>query len=161
MFYDTSCYSFTEKLEDNWKPVLAEYNLLKSGTVPYPETDLYLGEWDVFPFIFFGDIFVDNCKKCPKTWELVKNLPGLTTASFSILRGNTQIAPHTGFTKKVLRCHLSLKIPDACAIIVGGKEWTWQEGKCFVFDDTVWHSAYNNSNQDRVVLLLDFEKTNK
>jgi len=161
MFYDTSCYPFTKKLEDNWEEILVEYQNLKSGAIPYPETHLYEGEWDVFPFLFFGEIFFDNCSNCPKTWGVLGDLPGLKTASFSILRANTKISPHTGFTKEVLRCHLSLKIPDSCAIMVGDEEWTWQEGKCFVFDDTVWHSAYNASNQDRVVLLLDFEKTNK
>ena len=161
MFYDTSSFPFIEKLEDNWKEVLAEYQNLKSGTIPYPETNLYKGEWDVFPFLFFGERFVDNCNNCPKTWRLLEGIPGLKTASFSILRGNTEISPHTGFTKKVLRFHLSLKIPNACAIIVGGEEWSWKEGRCFVFDDTLWHSAYNNSNEDRIVLLLDVEKTKK
>ena len=52
MFYDTSCFPFTKKLEDKWSLVLAEFNNLKSRTIPYPETDLYMGEWDVLPFVF-------------------------------------------------------------------------------------------------------------
>jgi len=158
MFYNTSRFPFVEKLEGNWASVLTEYTLLKTGTIPYIEHDLYRGEWDVFPFIVFGDKDEDRCKLCPKTWELVKDIPGLTTASFSILRGSTDIHPHTGFTDKVLRCHLALKVPHGCAIIVGDEPRRWQEGKCLIFDDTVEHSAYNKSNEERVVLLLDFNK---
>ena len=158
MFYNTSRFPFVEKLEGNWASVLTEYTLLKTGTIPYIEHDLYRGEWDVFPFIVFGDKDEDRCKLCPKTWELVKDIPGLTTASFSILRGSTDIHPHTGFTDKVLRCHLGIKIPHGCAIIVGDEPRRWQEGKCLIFDDTVEHSAYNKSDEERVVLLLDFNK---
>tara|TARA_R110000787_G_scaffold4455_6_gene17043 strand:- start:422 stop:934 length:513 start_codon:yes stop_codon:yes gene_type:complete len=158
MYYNASRFPFVEKLEDNWASVLTEYILLKTGTIPYFEKDLYLGEWDVFPFMFFGDEDKDRCKLCPKTWELIKDIPGLTTASFSILRGATEIHPHTGFTDKVLRCHLGLKVPHGCAIIVGDEPRRWQEGKCLIFDDTVEHSAYNKSTEDRVVLLLDINK---
>ena len=158
MFYDTSCFPFTKKLEDKWPLVLAEFNNLKSRTFPYPETDLYMGEWDVLPFVFFGEIYVDNCKKCPHTWDLLGEIPGLRTASFSILGPSTEIAPHTGFTKKVIRCHLSLEIPHGCAIIVGDVPKRWEEGKCLVFDDTTEHYAYNKSDKDRVVLIIDVDR---
>ena len=158
MFYDTSCFPFAERLEDKWADVLAEFQKLKTGTFPYPETDLYLGEWDVFPFVFFGEIFIDNCKACPTTWELLRQIPGMKTASFSILRSSTEISPHTGFTKKVIRCHLALEVPDHCAIIVGDEPRLWEKGKCLFFDDTVEHSAYNRSTKDRIVLLLDVDR---
>lgn len=158
MFYDTSCFPFTEKLEDKWETVLAEYQNLKSRTIPYPETDLYTGEWDVLPFIFLGEIYTETCKKCPNTWALLEEIPGLRNASFSILRGATEIAPHTGFTKKVLRYHLGLEIPHGCAIIVGDVPARWEEGKCLIFDDTVEHYAYNKSENDRVVLIIDVDK---
>jgi len=159
MFYNASRFPFTEKLEDKWNTVLAEYQNLKSGTIPYPETDLYIGKWDVFPFIFLGEIFIDNCKKCPKTWSLLENIPGINTASFSILRPGTDIGPHTGFSNKVLRCHLGLVTPSNCLLMVGGQEKEWKEGKILIFDDTVEHEAYNhNEREDRVVLLIDINK---
>jgi len=158
MFYDTSCFPFTKKLEDKWSLVLAEFNNLKSRTIPYPETDLYMGEWDVLPFVFFGEIFIDNCKKCPHTWDLLGEIPGLRTASYSILGPSTEITPHTGFTKKVIRCHLALEVPHGCAIIVGDVPKRWEEGKCLVFDDTTEHYAYNKSDKDRVVLIIDVDR---
>ena len=158
MFYNPSHFPHIKKLESLWKEFLIEYSSLKDGILPYIEHDLYTGKWDVFPFIFFGEKVEEGCKLCPKTWKAIKDIPGLLTASFSILRAGTEIFPHTGFTDKVIRCHLGLKIPTDCAIIVGEESRGWQEGKCLLFDDTVLHSAYNKSNEDRIVLLLDIER---
>jgi hypothetical protein len=39
---------------------------------------------------------------------------------------------------------------------VGEHKQSWEEGKCLIFDDTFCHSAVNNSQMARVILLLDF-----
>jgi beta-hydroxylase len=145
------------KLEENWETVLEEYNSIKN-TEKYFERDLYVGDWDVYPFLFFGRPFPENQSACSKTWDMLKAIPGLTTASFSILTPHTEIFPHTGFTSEVIRYHLGLEIPDNCAITVEGREFKWQQGKIFKFDDTKEHSAYNRSERDRVVLLFDVRK---
>jgi ornithine lipid ester-linked acyl 2-hydroxylase len=44
----------------------------------------------------------------------------------------------------------------ARAIRVEHEIRSWQEGKSLVFDDTFTHSAWNDSNDIRVVLFLDF-----
>lgn len=146
-----------ESLERNWTTILAEYISAQHKRVDYPEYDLYSGSWDVLPFLFF-EHDKEGQHLCPKTWELIKDIPGLVTASFSVLSPGTEIAPHTGFTDKVLRYHLALKIPDNCSLIVGGDTLVWEEGKVLVFDDTVEHSAYNHSKEERVVLILDVKK---
>ena len=149
--------SYVTELEEHWGDILQEYYSVKN-TEKYFEKDLYVGAWDVYPFLFFGDNFEGNQEQCPKTWDLLKQIPGLTTASFSILRPHTEILPHTGFTPQVLRYHLGLEIPENCSITVGGRELQWEEGKVLIFDDTQEHSAYNRSDRDRVVLLFDVTK---
>ena len=64
----------------------------------------------------------------------------------------------------VLRLHLGLIIPKTytaigCAIRVGEEIENWQEGKCLIFDDTIEHEAWNRSHDTRVVLLVDFNKS--
>jgi len=162
MFYDTSCFPFTKSLEDKWADILAEYQNISSGTFPYVETDMYTGEWEVFPFIFFGEKLEDSCKMCPKTWDLMKDIPGLMSASFSVMRPSTEILPHTGFTKKAVRFQLPLIVPkqrDRAALIVGDVIKRWDYGQSFAFDDTVWHSCHNRSDETRVVLIIDVERT--
>ena len=56
----------------------------------------------------------------------------------------------------VLRCHLGLTIPKDCYLLVNDKKGYWEQGICMVFDDTYVHSAVNNSDEQRVILLLDF-----
>lgn len=158
MFYETSCFPFIRDLECNWEEMLVEYNSVASSLIPYTEEDLYRGEWDVFPFLFFDKTFEDNCRACPRTWSLLQEVPRLTNAAFSVLRYDTDIHPHTGFTDKVLRCHLGLLTPSRCLLAVDNQPRRWEQGKCLIFDDTLEHYAYNHSEEDRVVLLLDFKK---
>ncbi len=74
---------------------------------------------------------------------------------FSVLAPGTHILPHHGVTNTRLVTHLALVVPDNCAIRVGGEERGWQEGRCFTFDDTFEHEAWNRSDQTRVVLIMD------
>jgi beta-hydroxylase len=149
--------TWVEKLKEHWEDILEEY-LKIHGATPYFERDLYTGDWDVFPFLFFDQVFQDGIKLCPKTWELLKDIPGLVNASFSILKPGTEIAPHTGFTDQVYRYHLGIKIPDDCGMIVNKKLISWEPGQLLLFDDTQEHSAYNRSDEERVVLLFDVER---
>jgi beta-hydroxylase len=43
-----------------------------------------------------------------------------------------------------------------CAIRVGSDTKSWQEGRSLVFDDCHEHEAWNDTDQVRVVLFVDF-----
>jgi len=81
----------------------------------------------------------------------------MTTAGFSSLKPGTHIVPHVGYSNGVLRCHLGLFVADGCALRVKTQTRSWQEGKCLIFDDTVEHEAWNYSDANRIVLLIDFK----
>jgi aspartyl/asparaginyl beta-hydroxylase (cupin superfamily) len=51
--------------------------------------------------------------------------------------------------------HLPLIVPDGCEFRVGGETRPWRIGKAFAFDDTIEHEAWNRSNEDRAVLIID------
>jgi aspartyl/asparaginyl beta-hydroxylase (cupin superfamily) len=51
--------------------------------------------------------------------------------------------------------HLPLVVPSGCRFRVGGETREWREGEAFAFDDTIEHEAWNNSDEPRVVLILD------
>lgn len=57
----------------------------------------------------------------------------------------------------VLRCHLPLVVPagGSCAIRVGNETRQWKEGELMIFDDSFEHEAWNNSGEDRIVLMFD------
>ena len=67
--------------------------------------------WRVFMFKAYDNWQENNCSKAPETTALLKQIPGITTAMFSILGPYKHIPPHNGFYKGVYRYHLGLIIP--------------------------------------------------
>lgn len=57
----------------------------------------------------------------------------------------------------MLRCHVSLSIPagDLCGLNVCREIRLHQEGGVIVFDDSKLHKAFNRSDEERYVLILD------
>ena len=99
--------------------------------------------------------------RCPRTWQALQaaplaRIPGWgPTVMFSMLKAGARIAPHTGMFNVRLVCHLPLIVPPGCRFRVGNEVREWEEGKLFIFDDTIEHEAWNDSNEDRVVLIFD------
>lgn len=101
------------------------------------------------------------CDRCPETASALaaapqNNVPGKApSAFFSILKPGAKIPPHTGVTNTRAIIHLPLVVPPGCGFRVGGETREWVEGQAFAFDDTIEHEAWNNSDQPRIVLILD------
>lgn len=74
---------------------------------------------------------------------------------FSRLAGGATIPPHHGAINARLICHLPLIVPPGCGFRVGGEMREWEVGKLLVFDDSVLHEAWNNSDEDRIILIFD------
>ena len=159
MFLENKQFPFTETLESRWQEVQTELDQLPSKQfMSWHEKHLYTQDWSVVGLYAFGEQLSSNCQLCPKTVELLSQIPGIYNAGFSKLKPGTHIQPHKGYSGALLRCHLGLRVPESCGIQVAGETRHWQEGQCLVFDDTLLHNAWNDSNSDRVVLLLDFRK---
>ncbi len=99
--------------------------------------------------------------RCPATERALAEVPRpqvaarAPTAFFSILDANTRIPPHTGVTNTRLTVHLPLIVPPGCGFRVGGTTREWVPGKAWVFDDTIEHEAWNNSDTPRAILIFD------
>ena len=115
--------------------------------------------WKTFFFCGYGFDVTRNKERCPETAAALREIPGLTTAFYSILGPHKHLPAHGGPYKGVLRYHLALKVPgppDACRIRVGDDVRSWVEGKSLVFDDVNEHEAWNDTDGTRVVLFVDF-----
>src|SRR5690606_823226 len=69
------------------------------------------------------------------------------------------IPPHRGPYAGVLRYHLGLIVPEPISevkIRVDKDFGYWEEGKSLIFDDTYEHEVWNNTDNYRVVLFVDF-----
>jgi beta-hydroxylase len=162
-FYNAAEAPQLKILEENYLIILEELNQLiinsKKGfwQVNYPKyvTSKLHNNWKVFSFQFFGIKYTFNCETCPNTASILNKIPGLISADFSYLPPHTHIKPHTGFTKMILRVHLGLIIPKNCSIRVGEQTKSWEQGKLLVFDDSFEHEVWNNSDEDRYILMID------
>ncbi len=101
------------------------------------------------------------CARCPQTAAILDTLPlsdiagRAPTAFFSILKPGTHLPPHTGVSNIRSIVHLPLIVPDKCGFRVGGETREWRVGEAFVFDDTIEHEAWNDSDEIRAVLIVD------
>ena len=101
------------------------------------------------------------CDLCPATAAALaavpqSHIPGKApSAFFSILQPGARIPPHTGVTNTRAIIHLPLVVPGGCGFRVGGETREWREGEAFAFDDTIEHEAWNDSDQQRIVLIFD------
>ncbi len=166
----TEDFPWVKELEDNWMVMAEELDgvlhLNAEDCLPSMADFLFyrskmtqtLKNWKVYPFYFFGHRFETNRARCPKTVELISRVPNMTGAMFSILNGHQRIYPHRGFIKGVIRLHVGLKVPkpeESCTFSIAGKTIHWREGGSFMFDQVYQHEAWNDSDDVRVVLLLD------
>lgn len=163
-------FDWARTLEDNWRSIRAELDAALAYQAAIPsfheispdQENISKGDkWKTFVLFGFGYKVTSNCRLCPETTRLLAGVPGLRTAFFSILAPGYHIPAHRGVTKGVLRAHLGLIVPEDrenCWMRVGDRREAWSEGRCVVFDDTYEHEVRNNTDERRVVLLIDVDR---
>ncbi len=118
-------------------------------------------DWGAFHLWKEGERFDDACARAPRTAALVESLPicqikgRSPNVFFSILKAGSHIPAHTGVTNVRSVVHLPLIVPDGCEFRVGGETRSWAPGRAFAFDDTIEHEAWNRSDRDRAILIID------
>jgi aspartate beta-hydroxylase len=118
-------------------------------------------DWSVYNLLDDGAPVSDHIDKCPKTAAVLAQLPLCDIpdyapgAYFSVLKPRTRLPAHTGTTNTRSIVHLPLAIPEGCGFRVGSQARAWQKGKAWVFDDTIDHEAWNDSDRIRIVLIFD------
>jgi len=118
-------------------------------------------DWTAIHLLQNGERVEANARHCPGTMAVLEKLdqPRVAGASpnamFSLLAPRTRIPPHTGVANIRLVCHLPLIVPNGCGFRVGGTTRAWRVGEAFVFDDTIEHEAWNDSDELRVVFICD------
>lgn len=175
-FFPREHFPWLEALEDAFEPIREELLSVLSddrgGIEPYIAYDqgLPLNQWRELNHsrrwgAYFlwkeGDRQEAHAERCPRTVRTLKQCPQVDiagrgpTAFFSILEAHTKIPPHTGVTNTRLTVHLPLIVPPGCRFRVGGGTRDWAAGHAWVFDDTIEHEAWNDSDAPRAILIFD------
>lgn len=174
-FFDTGAFDWVAPLEAATGAICAELRQwLASGTEgfrPYITADpnrprlddntlLDSSDWSALFLCENGKVDAAATARCPQTWAAIQAVPlpriaSSPTVMFSMLRAGAHIAAHTGTHNTRLVCHLPLVVPQGCRFRVGNETREWEAGKVIIFDDTIEHEAWNDSGEDRVVLIFD------
>lgn len=136
----------------------------------------YPASWTVFPLCHTfpaSDVSArkwipKTCAFVPQTTLLLKELgPVLRTALFSRIEPHTTLGSHTGWAdlaNHVLRVHIPLVVPSngtnngLCGTWVDGCVETHEKGNIICFDDSKTHRAFNYTNKERIVLIVDLAR---
>jgi aspartyl/asparaginyl beta-hydroxylase (cupin superfamily) len=175
-FHDRGAFPQLDNLEDAAADIRAEFDALVAAEaaemVPYIQYPDRVplrqwkelnksNKWTAIHLIQNGKRVETNARHCPKTMAVLEKLdqpqvPGASpNAMFSLLAPRTRIPPHTGVANTRLVCHLPLIVPPHCGFRVGATTREWRVGEAFVFDDTIEHEAWNDSDELRVVFICD------
>ena len=165
-----SAFPWTRRLTENWQAIAHEAaSILRHRDAVPPLNDISPdhariagdGNWRSFFLVGYGYEVPENCARAPVTAQLVRQIPDLNSAFFSILEPGAVIPRHRGVTRGLVTCHLGLIIPDKpedCVMQVEDTDCFWEKGKWLVFDDSQYHEVHNRTDQRRVILLIQVKR---
>ena len=173
-FYEREQFPWLQAVEAEAPAMRAELEAVvadENAFRPYVEQDpsrpqpanRLLGDpsWSAFYLWKAGEPVAGNAERCPRTMAALEGAPipriqgRSPMALFSLLRAGTHIAPHHGLLNTRLICHIPLITPPGCRLRVGNEVREWEQGKALIFDDSIEHEAWNDSDETRVVLLFE------
>ncbi len=159
--HDPTTIPLSRALEANFDTIKGEIRAVSdehfhSEAEPIGRT----GRWEVLMLFETGKKQIKNCERMPFLTELLESSSDVRTSAgliyLSRLKPHTTIAPHRGGTNSRLRLHLGIDIPEGdCGMRVKDRVLSWQVGKALVFDDFYEHEVWNNTDDERLVLLID------
>ncbi|WBO21221.1 aspartyl/asparaginyl beta-hydroxylase domain-containing protein [Sphingomonas abietis] len=169
---DKSAFAWIPALESNWQAIRDEAVRIRTEDIPsLGDISFDHGRiaadrrWKSLFLKGYGYEMTNNCKRAPITTALLRKVPGLVTGCFSVMEAGGHIPRHWGMTKGMLTYHLALKVPadrEQCRIAIEDGDTThvvpWQEGQSFIFDDMRNHEVWNETSEDRYILLIQIKR---
>lgn len=183
-FYDLEKFPEFKKLVSQYPVILEEFDasdfwitwLGDAPNLSKTAFDFAEGDWFACPVYFKAKTaakefsFAEDELKCsqyqtllsikfPKITRLIKKIPHARWAGFSKLAPHAKLLPHVHKPMNVLIFHLGLIIPPnkSAGLRVDNHLHIWEKpGDAIIFDDTFTHTAWNDSDQERVIFYVKF-----
>jgi len=179
-WYRSGDFSFNKLILENFDIILDEAaRCFAQGLFsPHEQSREFVGDtrhsrvklaekWHCFFFRTGSQWNTQSQKHAPQTYALLSGIEPIQKQQqgrvyFSIIPANSSVTPHVSNLSLGARSRhqLCLMCDDSATvqnlwIEVNGDRRTWQKGNIISFDDHFMHSAQNNTDQDRMVLLYD------
>ncbi len=129
---------------------------LKPGFVPHSSWD---GTgWKSIGLYAYGFKRNKNCRDFPVLTKIVESIPTMTSAQISVLKAGMPLRAHIDDTSAVARVQLAIRIPGKppeLAFRINGQNKGWTEGETMIICACRPHTAWNFTNEDRVIIIVD------
>lgn len=169
---DTKAFPWIARLESCWPVIRDEALRIRGEDIPSlgeisPDHGRIAADprWKSFFLEGYGYQRTENRERAPITSALIDQIPDLVTACFSVLEAGGHIPRHYGMTKGMLTYHLPLRVPEErekCHINIEGADRlhvvAWEEGRSLLFDDMYNHEVWNDTDEDRYLLLIQVQR---
>jgi aspartyl/asparaginyl beta-hydroxylase (cupin superfamily) len=111
-------------------------------------------------WIKFIDTYAGTSDLLPTLKRIVKSLEDdIILLHVSILWPGGSLPLHRGVSKSVWRYHYGISIPTGdIGLEVEGKIIRWKEKEGFLWDDTLEHRVWNNTDQARLIIFADIQR---
>jgi len=170
--WDTADWPWIAKAEQATPAIRAEIEQYANGiTLPHvaalsgldPESpegkELGVqGTWRAVVLFSNGRWVEEVASHFPITKAMFTDLHPKANVGFSALEPHSHIEPHVGPNRGALRFQLPLIVPGElgdCRIRVGDEMVRWEEGHAVVFDLSTNHEAWNDTDELRVLLMVE------
>lgn len=152
-----------DDLELNYQQLKEEFYRVSNEEdfVEYPLIHLYKFGWDVVGLKYEGINVSTYHKKYPVLSSVVRKYDGIIRlAGYSRLKSKAVIGVHRDYQHEVT-IHLAITIPKGdCALRMGDITTKWEEGKTHFFYSHDPHDAWNLTDEDRIILIMDVKSRN-
>jgi hypothetical protein len=108
-------------------------------------------------------MWITNCERfIPNIYNFVKSLKNVRSAIISRMGKNVKLKVHQGWAdvaNYILRCQLPIIVEkEKSGLIVNGELVYHNPKKYILFDDSMNHTGFNESEKDRFILIVDFKR---
>ena len=149
-------------MQNNYETIKSELLLFNEQSIEWPEWPekrLYENDtWSIIPLFAFGRRVNRFTKHFKNTIDIIQKIPNVQTILFSKSNKFSVIKEHQGWanlSNRILRTQLPIIVGENNYLGVQNKKKYHEKGKLIIFDDSKKHYAINNSDIDRIVLIVD------
>ena len=160
---DPAAPSWAADVRAAWPVIREELDALLEAGVVLPETNDLVGadqgaegRWSTYVMTWYGTWLDANCRRCPRTTAVLRTVPHLQVAGFTVLDGHTHIPRHQGPARS-LRWQMGMKVPapvGSCRLQIGDDVVVWDDRTTLAFDDRTEHEAWNDAEDPRYILFI-------
>jgi aspartyl/asparaginyl beta-hydroxylase (cupin superfamily) len=157
LFYSSNEIPQLKILDKNWRIIAQECNKL---TLLHMKNLYHNKEIFNYDIILDEKLVLDSINLCPITINILKSIPNILYAGYSILKSNSEIYKLS--LRNTITYHLGLNIStqDPSYVNIHNLKMSDKTGKSFMFDSTYNYSEINTSVFDNARLVIIFKKSN-